>query len=106
MTQDELEQRIRSVRHRPLRAQLKERVLAHARRSQRPSLRLHRWLATGLAAAWLAIFALHFTTPGGSGGSFTQTALAKAGPQPFPAPTVNAAGLFAVNAETLAHSLR
>ncbi len=107
MMEDELEKRIRSVRHRPLPAGLKERVLAYAEITRRPSLlRLQRWLAAGLAAAWLVIFVLHFSTPHGAGGSFTQAALAKAGPQPGAVPMVNAAALFVANAETLARSLR
>ena len=59
---DDFEQRLQSLRRRPLPAQWKAEILRTAVPSA-PSLRPPRWLAWGMAAAWCLVGLLHLLTP-------------------------------------------
>ena len=59
---DDLEQRLQSLRRRPLPAEWKADIL-RAAVPPAPSLRPPRWLAWGMAAAWCVVGLLHLLTP-------------------------------------------
>lgn len=59
---DDLEQRLQSLRRRPLPAAWKAGIL-RATSPSLPSLRPPRWLAWGMAAAWCVVGLLHVLTP-------------------------------------------
>lgn len=59
---DDLEQRLQSLRRRPLPAEWKADIL-RAAAPPVPILRPPRWLAWGMAAAWCLVGLLHLLTP-------------------------------------------